>query len=570
MTVLGIVTKGREDQAYFVQTFKVEYVDANNNDAVTTALGVSDSSTFIGNSDQATPVYNMFKKPAKSGNFTITPLTFSGKVGMRIGLIVQGTSCADRGGACVGLGPVEPTCACEAGKGSLWNASAALSTAPSWTLSLANGFTFALWVKTSVSTADEVKPMLQCIQNQASAADKTTYADKIGFAYYLKQAGGLAVFERHNVGGRAILTEDRGASHNYAATWEHFAFSVTLGPPETKNAYSAVSNSTIKFYRNGKFTSESTFDFYANKDYTDWGCILAPTSSMFSSGMSDIARADVLVGGVVGAVGATQFEGSLQSEFFWNGVVSESEIKNTMTSGFPRHTSSAVAVYAMPLNLSKEAGGTCELIDECKMGNNDCGFGTFCMDETVGFSCQCLTGFYKASGETVTCTDFDECTISSGGTRNNCHKDANCSNVDGGFNCTCRSGKVGNGTFCSDVTYPTLSASTLSSASCPSTKRDNVDYCEVYNVIPPPAPPLFPGHFHFSRFWCNVVIFSLRSLSFSLLPLFCLPPLLGVLLAFPSLTWTFYSQSHLVPPHPRATCAPGQVLGIHQQGLFVQ
>ena len=32
----------------------------------------------------------------------------------------------------------------------------------------------------------------------------------------------------------------------------------------------------------------------------------------------------------------------------------------------------------------------------------------------------------------------------------NCHENANCSDVVGGFNCTCNSGFTGSGTFCGD------------------------------------------------------------------------------------------------------------------------
>lgn len=38
--------------------------------------------------------------------------------------------------------------------------------------------------------------------------------------------------------------------------------------------------------------------------------------------------------------------------------------------------------------------------------------------------------------------DVDECK------QNNCHDDANCSNTDGSYDCTCKSGYIGNGTYC--------------------------------------------------------------------------------------------------------------------------
>ena len=41
-------------------------------------------------------------------------------------------------------------------------------------------------------------------------------------------------------------------------------------------------------------------------------------------------------------------------------------------------------------------------------------------------------------------TDTDEC----GERTHNCHENATCSDVVGGFNCTCNTGFTGNGTFC--------------------------------------------------------------------------------------------------------------------------
>ena len=44
-------------------------------------------------------------------------------------------------------------------------------------------------------------------------------------------------------------------------------------------------------------------------------------------------------------------------------------------------------------------------------------------------------------------TDIDECAKEI----DNCHMDADCSNTDGSFNCTCQDGYKGNGTNCTGM-----------------------------------------------------------------------------------------------------------------------
>ena len=44
----------------------------------------------------------------------------------------------------------------------------------------------------------------------------------------------------------------------------------------------------------------------------------------------------------------------------------------------------------------------------------------------------------------LTVTDMNECDERT----HNCHENATCSDVVGGFNCTCNTGFTGNGTFC--------------------------------------------------------------------------------------------------------------------------
>ena len=49
-------------------------------------------------------------------------------------------------------------------------------------------------------------------------------------------------------------------------------------------------------------------------------------------------------------------------------------------------------------------------------------------------------------------TDVDECSEG----LDNCDENANCTNLDDGFTCTCQSGYSGSGTFCSGMQFTLL------------------------------------------------------------------------------------------------------------------
>ena len=86
--------------------------------------------------------------------------------------------------------------------------------------------------------------------------------------------------------------------------------------------------------------------------------------------------------------------------------------------------------------------GNCQDIDECTDGSNNCDINAECTNVDGGFECACNAGF-TGSGET--CVDIDEC---SDPNLNICHTDATCSNNDGGFECTCNEGFIGDGLNC--------------------------------------------------------------------------------------------------------------------------
>ena len=51
---------------------------------------------------------------------------------------------------------------------------------------------------------------------------------------------------------------------------------------------------------------------------------------------------------------------------------------------------------------------------------------------------------FFSSGEGDSCSDIDECAVRV----NNCHPNADCTNTFGSFDCSCKSGYSGNGTYC--------------------------------------------------------------------------------------------------------------------------
>eukprot|EP00092_Neocalanus_flemingeri_P000676 GFUD01000718.1.p1 GENE.GFUD01000718.1~~GFUD01000718.1.p1 ORF type:complete len:1537 (-),score=283.11 GFUD01000718.1:154-4470(-) len=93
--------------------------------------------------------------------------------------------------------------------------------------------------------------------------------------------------------------------------------------------------------------------------------------------------------------------------------------------------------YAMTSNISPLSG------DDNPCSAADCGANGLCLVEGDSFRCRCMPGFVS-SGEEFSCEDLDEC--SSG--ENDCHEDAECSNAPGSFSCTCRSGYMGDGRQC--------------------------------------------------------------------------------------------------------------------------
>ena len=89
-------------------------------------------------------------------------------------------------------------------------------------------------------------------------------------------------------------------------------------------------------------------------------------------------------------------------------------------------------------------GIDCETdIDECTLGTDTCATHATCTNIVGGYSCTCNSGFV---GDGATCTDIDECTLGT----DTCAIHATCTNIVGGYSCTCNDGFVGDGTTCTD------------------------------------------------------------------------------------------------------------------------
>merc|ERR1712176_741202 len=95
----------------------------------------------------------------------------------------------------------------------------------------------------------------------------------------------------------------------------------------------------------------------------------------------------------------------------------------------------------------------CNDKDECADGTNDCPANSQCSNIPGGFECTCDEGYKKPANGKNICKDVDECTGQDILT-NNCDALATCSNTDGSFTCACNAGFAdtnGDGTLCDQV-----------------------------------------------------------------------------------------------------------------------
>ncbi|CAB4036226.1 fibrillin-2-like isoform X16 [Paramuricea clavata] len=92
------------------------------------------------------------------------------------------------------------------------------------------------------------------------------------------------------------------------------------------------------------------------------------------------------------------------------------------------------------INLNSECGD----IDECVSSKDVChNSRANCLNTPGSFTCSCTTGY---SGDGVTCNDINECEVGT----DNCGIEASCVNTIGSFNCICSFGYTGDGMKCTE------------------------------------------------------------------------------------------------------------------------
>ena len=81
-------------------------------------------------------------------------------------------------------------------------------------------------------------------------------------------------------------------------------------------------------------------------------------------------------------------------------------------------------------------------MDECARETHNCDSNANCTNDEGIFFCTCNPG-YTGNGTNGTCTDIDECSEV-----NQCDMKANCTNTIGNYSCACNPGYSGSGFQC--------------------------------------------------------------------------------------------------------------------------
>ncbi|XP_035248375.1 fibrillin-2 isoform X1 [Anguilla anguilla] len=125
--------------------------------------------------------------------------------------------------------------------------------------------------------------------------------------------------------------------------------------------------------------------------------------------------------------------------------VNECELNaNICMFGECENTKGSFVCHCEPGYSLRKGMTGCTDVDECEIGAHDCHLQASCLNIPGGFLCSCREGWV---GDGVTCVDLDECT---NGTHS-CSDDARCVNTPGSYRCACLEGYTGDGYTCTDV-----------------------------------------------------------------------------------------------------------------------
>ena len=108
----------------------------------------------------------------------------------------------------------------------------------------------------------------------------------------------------------------------------------------------------------------------------------------------------------------------------------------------------SVSIYQLILNVSVKTDSVSlanhVLTLTNVLGTDNCHKNAKSKNTDGGFECKCNKGYI---GDGEVCTDEDECTTGN----SKCHKNAKCSNTKGSYTCECGNGFKGNGEKCFDI-----------------------------------------------------------------------------------------------------------------------
>jgi len=131
------------------------------------------------------------------------------------------------------------------------------------------------------------------------------------------------------------------------------------------------------------------------------------------------------------------------------------------THPFPKIFGSSCCTTAARDDCQFCADAPCDVytaVDECAdTSTNNCHVNADCTDLADGYQCKCKQGH---TGNGTHCVDIDECATSP------CFEFADCQNTQGGHTCTCKAGYTGNGTTCHGGSCPSEYAYPVGNTCC--------------------------------------------------------------------------------------------------------